>query len=290
MNKLNWVQAAHQLSEQGKAYVLITLVGVSGSTPRNSGTKMVISQDEIFDTIGGGHLEYKIIDHAHTLLAENSDCQVLQHFQLGTNLGQCCGGTASVMFECFSAVSVNIMLFGAGHVGQALLPILAGLPCKITWVDSRENQFPAHQEKYHNVTQIISSSPQDEVRTMPAGSFYIVMTHNHQIDFDICQSILKRADFNYLGLIASGTKWRRFQQRFKHREIDETLVNKMNCPIGLSQVPGKTPMEIAVAIAGEIIALYHTLNLSEQSTESKTSHKGVKYQELKHLLMQTQRS
>jgi len=303
----NWNTAAYQLSKQGQAYVLVTLVGVSGSTPRNSGTKMVISKDDIFDTIGGGHLEYKAIKQAQTMLATGKDSQHLEHFQLGTNLGQCCGGNASILFECFAAVGVNIMLFGAGHVGKALIPILAQLPCQITWVDSREEQFPASlsvssaasSDTYHNVQQVVSEEPELEVANMPANSYYIVMTHNHQMDFEISQAILKRADFNYLGLIASDTKWRRFQQRYKHRDIDQAQVERMNCPIGLSQVGGKLPMEVAVSVAGEIINSYQAdqadqaeqaeaveQSLAENPAKKSrpTSQQGIHWQELKQLL------
>ncbi|WP_281560500.1 xanthine dehydrogenase accessory protein XdhC [Thalassomonas sp. RHCl1] len=296
----NWVNALHQLNQQGEAYVLVTLVGVSGSTPRNSGTKMVITADNIYDTIGGGHLEHKTIAHAHKMLASGEETQQLEHFQLGTHLGQCCGGTASVLFEYFAASTVNIMLFGAGHVGKALVKILAGLPCKVHWVDSREQEFPpaSEMQQYHNVSQVVSEFPCDEIAAMPANSYYIVMTHNHQLDFELCQSVLARQDFRYLGLIASDTKWRRFQQRFKHREIDEQLVARMNCPIGLSAVPGKTPMEVAVSIAAEVIGLYHQKsqeNIEQQNSGAKaekappakkaSSQQGVHWKELKQLLL-----
>ena len=125
--KMNWTGAAHQLNKQGKAYVIATIVGVTGSTPRNSGTKMVITHNDIFDTIGGGHLEHKAIKHAHQLLITGDACQQIEHFQLGAQLGQCCGGNATVLFECFKASGANIMLFGAGHVGKALIPILGPL-------------------------------------------------------------------------------------------------------------------------------------------------------------------
>lgn len=305
--KLNWTTAAYQLSKQGKAYVMVTLVGVSGSTPRNSGTKMVITSDEIFDTIGGGHLEHKTIKHAHHLLSQGKDCQQLEHFQLGSNLGQCCGGNASVLFECFAANGVNIMLFGAGHVAQALIPILASLPCHITWVDSREAQFPKNTASYHNVQKVVSDQPQDEVSTMPGNSYFIVMTHNHQLDFDISQKILNCGDFNYLGLIASDTKWRRFKQRYKHRDIDEKQVARMSCPIGLADVCGKLPMEIAVSVAGEIIKCYQeelkqkalgTKSLAQKSLDQMmsdqtsvdnhyakpSSQQGVHWKELKQVL------
>ncbi|MEC4725231.1 xanthine dehydrogenase accessory protein XdhC [Shewanella sp. D64] len=256
MMPMNWSSAANQLSLQGKAYVLVTLVGVSGSTPRNSGTKMVISQDEIFDTIGGGHLEHKATKYARSMLVKGKNDQQLEHFQLASNLGQCCGGNASVLFECFAAVGVNIMLFGAGHVGKALIPILAGLPCHVTWVDSREEQFPTNIEMYQNVTKVVSEEPEFEVASMPANSYFVVMTHNHQMDFEITQAVLKRGNFSYLGLIASDTKRRRFLQRYKHREVDPVQVARMSCPIGLEQVGGKLPMEVAISVAGEIVNLY----------------------------------
>ncbi|OUS28090.1 xanthine dehydrogenase accessory protein XdhC [Thalassotalea sp. 42_200_T64] len=294
---MNWNSAAYQLSKQGKAYVLVTLVGVSGSTPRNSGTKMVISKEQTFDTIGGGHLEHKTIKHAQKMLASGKDCQHLEHFQLGSNLGQCCGGNASVLFEYFAAVGVNIMLFGAGHVGRVLIPMLAQLPCQVTWVDSREQQFPVNLDACHNVHQVVSEEPEDEVASMPENSYYIVMTHNHQMDFDITQAILKRADFNYLGLIASDTKWRRFQQRYKHRDLDQHQVARMKCPIGLEQVSGKLPMEVAVSVAAEVINCYQAeqkelaqQNIGAASASNSgmktrpTSQQGIHRKEFKQLL------
>tara|TARA_B110000196_G_C21146510_1_gene666902 strand:+ start:545 stop:1459 length:915 start_codon:yes stop_codon:yes gene_type:complete len=298
----NWSSASYKLSKQGQAYVLVTLVGVSGSTPRNSGTKMVISNDDIFDTIGGGHLEHKAIKQAKKMLLNGKSCQHIEHFQLGSNLGQCCGGNTSVLFECFAATGVNIMLFGAGHVGKALVPILAQLPCKVTWVDSREAQFPVNVEQYDNVHKVVSDTPELEVASMPANSYFIVMTHNHQMDFEISQAILKRADFHYLGLIASDTKWRRFKQRYKHRDIDENQVARMNCPIGLSQVGGKLPMEVAVSVSAEIINIYQAeqakverlnqqLELSNPQTPANAINKsrpktqqGIHWQALKQLL------
>ncbi|WP_229380904.1 xanthine dehydrogenase accessory protein XdhC [Shewanella psychropiezotolerans] len=300
MMMTNWSSAANQLSKQGSVYVLVTLVGVSGSTPRNSGTKMVISQADIFDTIGGGHLEHKTIKHARTMLAVGKNCQHLEHFQLGSNLGQCCGGNASVLFECFAAVGVNIMLFGAGHVGKALIPILAQLPCHVTWVDSREEQFPANIEMYPNVTKVVTEEPEFEVGSMPEHSYFVVMTHNHQMDFEISQAILKRADFSYLGLIASDTKWRRFKQRYKHRDVDQNQVARMSCPIGLEQVGGKLPIEVAVSVSAEIINKYQAEEQNrqvEQVLEQRldtgspaaprarpSSQQGINWKELKQLL------
>jgi xanthine dehydrogenase accessory factor len=280
-HKQNWNQASLSLSQQGKAYVLVTIVGVTGSTPRNSGTKMVVSEHNTFDTIGGGHLEYKAIKQAKKLLLENKDCQSIEHFQLGSQLGQCCGGNATLLFECFAANTIHIAVFGAGHIGQALIPMLAGLPCNVTWVDNRESQFPVVCDHYANVTALLTDDPASEVAQMPGNTLYVVMTHNHQIDFEITLAALKREDFHYLGLIASDTKWRRFQQRYKHRDISPLLVEQMNCPIGLEQVMGKLPMEVAISVAGQLIESYQALLPSEQQ---QSKNKGIAWKEIKQLL------
>jgi len=280
--KMEWSTAVYQLQKQGKAYVIATIVGITGSTPRSSGTKMVIARDQIFDSLGGGHLEHKVIQTAHKLLSENVDCQRLEHFELGIHLDQCCGGSANVLLECFAANHLNIMLFGAGHVGQALVPILASLPCQISWVDSRDCWLSESVENFQNVKKIISDNPQQQVANMPADSYYIVMTHKHQMDFDICHEIIQRSDYRYLGLIGSQTKWRRFKQRYVQRNITLEQLKSVNCPIGLAEVSGKRPAEVAVSVAAEIIAHYQAL--SRELQKGEPINKGIHWRQLKPIL------
>lgn len=272
----HWVDAAKELTNQGEAYVLVTLLGVRGSAPRDSGTKMVVSRQASFDTIGGGHLEHKATKIAQELLRTGESAQHIEHFPLGAKLGQCCGGTTSVLFETFASTHINIMLFGAGHVGHAIAPMLAGLPVRVKWVDERQALFPTQQ--YSNIEQVVSEEPSDEVAMMPANSYFVVLTHNHQRDFDICSAILKRGDSRYAGLIGSQTKWKRFAQRFEHRGFSASDIAQLTCPVGLSDVPGKLPMEVAVSIVGEIIGLY-------QQEKAPTPHKqGVDWPELRAMV------
>ena len=238
----------------------MTLMGTRGSTPRNSGTKMVVVEDQIFGSIGGGHLEFKAIEKARVQLENGEDLQSIEHFPLGASLGQCCGGSTSVLFECFAATGINIVLFGAGHVGKALVNILSELPCKVHWVDNRIEQFP--DESPANVRHILSESPAHEVDSMPPNSWYVVMTHNHPLDFEITQRVLHRGDSAYLGLIGSDTKWRRFKMRFEHMNYDQNYYAPVRCPVGHSDVVGKLPMEVAVSISAEIIALYQSMKMS----------------------------
>ena len=233
---------------------MITLIGASGSTPRDSGTKMVVSGDAIYGSIGGGQLEYKCLDIAAGMLSAESEEQRIEHFPLAASLGQCCGGSNTVLFESFNPRKLSIALFGAGHVGKSVCDILQQLPCQILWVDSRENLHPINLPP--NVTERVSDGPAEEVASLPAESYYLIMTHSHQLDFEILEAILRRADARYVGLIGSRTKWCRFQRRFEHRGYSPDVYQIVDCPAGLSAVPGKLPVEVAVSIAGRVIAEY----------------------------------
>ena len=266
---MRWIERVAQLEAEGKSFVLITILNVKGSSPRDTGTKMIVAGETSYLTIGGGHLEHKSIAIARDLLAKGEDGQHIEEFPLGPSLGQCCGGRVSVLFECFYANRLNIVVFGAGHVAQSLVPILAQMPVDILWVDSRPSQFP--ESISGNVEIRLSENPADEVSLMPANSYFIVMTHHHGQDYEISQSILGKNDFSYFGLIGSKTKWLKFQQRLKHRGIADTVIEKVHCPIGLPEVTGKRPVEVAVSIAAEIIKLYSEEKTSKAHLQAVTS-------------------
>ncbi|WP_223462917.1 MULTISPECIES: xanthine dehydrogenase accessory protein XdhC [unclassified Pseudomonas] len=251
----NWIDALADLQNRGEPCVLVTIIEELGSTPRNAGSKMVISANQSFDTIGGGHLEYKAMKIAREMLASGKQDTHLERFSLGASLGQCCGGATVLLFEPMGQVQAQIAVFGAGHVGRALVPLLAGLPCRVRWIDSREEEFP--EQIPHGVRKIVSEEPVDEIDDLPAGSYCIVMTHNHQLDLELTAAILKRNDFAYFGLIGSKTKRVKFEHRLRDRGFDSSVVQRMRCPMGIGEVKGKLPVEIAISIAGEIIATYN---------------------------------
>ncbi len=155
-----------------------------------------------------------------------------------------------LFFEPVVGSDLNIAVFGAGHVGSAVVETLSRLDCNIRWVDSRRaifRQVPA------NVRAIEASHPALEVAAMPPGSFYLVMTHSHALDFDICDRILRRDDARYCGLIGSLSKRRRFEKRFRQQGLSQRLIDTLVCPIGVQGISGKKPTEIAVAAAAEIL-------------------------------------
>ena len=252
-----WSEAVHLLTQRQCDYVLVTVLATKGSTPRENGSKMVISGDDIYDTIGGGHLEFKVIEKARQLLLDRQYGQCLEQFSLGASLGQCCGGSVSVLFECQQNVATEVVFFGAGHVGHALVDTLSGLPIRVRWVDSRADLFPAQLPA--NAQIQLEAYPIDAVKDVAKNSIYIVLTHNHQLDFELTEQILKRNDALFLGVIGSKTKAKRFQLRLKHKGFSASAIEQMHCPVGLSDVTGKLPKEIAIAIAGQVIQQYQRL-------------------------------
>ncbi|CDF83372.1 hypothetical protein PKB_2025 [Pseudomonas knackmussii B13] len=252
---MNWISALADLQQRGEAAVLVTIIEERGSTPRNAGSKMVVSAEKLYDTIGGGHLEYKAQQIAREMLEQRSREPRLERFSLGASLGQCCGGATVLLFEPMGQPQAHIAVFGAGHVGRALVPLLASLPCKVSWIDSREAEFP--ESIPAGVEKVLNDEVVDEVENMPAGSYFIVMTHNHALDLELTAAILKCNDFAYFGLIGSDTKRAKFEHRLRDRGFASETVQRMRCPMGIAEVKGKLPVEIAVSIAGEVIATYN---------------------------------
>lgn len=255
MSNTVWINALAELQQQGEPCVLVTIIEERGSTPRNAGSKMVVSRERLYDTIGGGHLEYKAQKIAREMLENRVRETRLERFSLGASLGQCCGGATVLLFEPMGQPQAHIAVFGAGHVGRALVPLLASLPCKVRWIDSRESEFPAQIPA--GVEKVVNDEVVDEVENMPAGSYFIVMTHNHQLDLELTAAILKRNDFTYYGLIGSQSKRAKFEHRLRDRGFQPETVQRMRCPMGIAEVKGKLPVEIAVSIAGEVIATYN---------------------------------
>lgn len=249
----DWIGVLHQLREKRQSCVLITVLSEQGSVPRDSGSKMIVSQQETWLTIGGGHLEFQCIAQARAMLESGTRAPHTEAFSLGARLGQCCGGRTTLLFEPLLQAQPEIWLFGAGHVGQALVNLLSTLPCHINWVDSRAAQF------CHVPSGVVTHQPEDPldcVAQAPAGSYFIIMTHHHPLDFALCEAVLRRGDFRYAGVIGSATKNQRFRYRLAGKGVESDTLARLRCPIGLPDVKGKLPAEIAVAIAGEIISVY----------------------------------
>src|ERR1700744_1396920 len=146
---------------------------------------------------------------------------------------------------------MHIVLFGAGHVGHALITLLGSLPCVVQWVDERDELFP--DEVPANVQVEATDSPDAIVAGAPAGAYFLVMTHNHALDFSLAARIMRRRDFTYFGMIGSKTKRVKFERRLIERGVDPARMEAMTCPIGVSGIVDKAPTSIAIAVCAELL-------------------------------------
>jgi len=251
--------------------VLVSVRQVEGSGPREVGAWMAVFADGLLGTIGGGQIEHEAAAHARRLLGGGGGGETLRRFALGPSLGQCCGGVVHLGFERVAAedraalaegfdaavrARMPVALFGGGHVGRAIVDVLATLPVRVHWLDSRdEDVFPAGLPP---TVQAEHSDPvQAAVPTLEAGSHVLIMSFSHAEDLDIVAACLKRqrerADLPFIGLIGSKTKWATFRHRLEARGFSAAELAHITCPIGVPGVVGKEPQVIAVAVAAQLM-------------------------------------
>ncbi|MDZ7768727.1 MAG: xanthine dehydrogenase accessory protein XdhC [Woeseiaceae bacterium] len=156
-----------------------------------------------------------------------------------------------LLIEPYADSGFDIAVFGAGHVGSAVVHVMSGLNCNVRWIDSRRRIFPAHPPG--NVQLIESPDPAQEVAALPRQTFVLIMTHSHAIDLAICAAVLARRDFAYCGLIGSLSKRRRFEKRLRVQAFSDTELKRLSCPIGVSGIRAKQPAAIAIAVAADIL-------------------------------------
>ena len=256
--KRAWANKALALVESGEAVALITLLHVKGSAPRDAGAQMLVWSAGQLGTIGGGNLELALTRDARVLLA-GGERSMARDYPLGAILGQCCGGRVSAQVERLdfdgaaallrSAAAEEdarapLLLFGAGHVGEAVARAVAELPFRLIWRDTR----PAFCAR-----AALTNDPRADVGEAPSGAFYLVLTHNHDLDYEIVRTILARRDAAYCGLIGSSSKRVRFERQLRADGLGAE-VRWLTCPIGGAiGLKGKEPAVIAAATAAEML-------------------------------------
>lgn len=225
----SWLRDLGALHGQREPAVIATRIS------RSNPAKLIVTAEQVFGS-DDDQFDADLVARARRLLADNPvTTRDVQEF-----------------FEPIVAPDLNIAVFGAGHVGTAVVNALSELDCNIRWIDSRRNMF---RKLPFNVRAIEATDPSLEVVALPPDSFYLVMTHSHALDFDICDRILRRRDARYCGLIGSLSKRRRFEKRYRQQGMAQALIGQLVCPIGVDGISGKKPAEIAVAAAAEVLRI-----------------------------------
>ncbi len=237
---------------------------VKGSSPRDEGAEMFVSGAGIAGTIGGGRLEYIVIEAARVMLAADEAVRQLDQ-PLGPEIGQCCGGRVALELRLMNAedkarararvkaadkARPHVYVMGAGHVGRALADLLQFLPVRCILVDSREGELALNGA---DVETRLTALPEHDIVTAPAGSGFIILTHEHSLDFLLASEALKRGDAAYVGLIGSRSKRAKFRN-FCMKECDGLLIDDLVCPIGAGGSRDKRPSVIAASVVAEVIA------------------------------------
>ncbi|MFT8716952.1 xanthine dehydrogenase accessory protein XdhC [Gluconobacter potus] len=248
---------------EGQEMVRLTVIRARGSTPREEGAFMLLTQTEQTGTIGGGRLEWDCMAEGRALLASGGET-VERHIPLGPAINQCCGGAVTVRIERVGVPEAleaeiraewerlpQLLLFGAGHVGRALARSLALLPLRLVWVDAREEEFGTVPP---GVEAHVTEQWEPLVQGAPAGAGVLVLTQSHTLDALITGAALERGDLRYVGMIGSRTKRKRFESAFRQIDIPQEQIDRLVCPIGDFGVRDKRPEVIATFVTAEIAA------------------------------------
>jgi len=234
---------------------------------RSTGASVATESDghQIVDRVGGkpAHLTWALLDADGVHLT--GDHVPAFDRTLGTHVFTDADG-ARWLADAILAPRAHLMLFGAGHVGAALVRALADLPCRVTWVDEREDLFPADVPA--NVTIEATDIPEALVEQAAPGTTFLVMTHSHALDLRLSNAILSRPGQHWFGLIGSSTKRRQFEHRLRERGVDHDRIEAMVCPIGLPGIAGKAPAVIAASVAAQLLTVW-------EASENAASHLQV---------------
>jgi xanthine dehydrogenase accessory factor len=266
---------------------LVSVVDTKGSTPREVGARMIVTPQGFHGTIGGGALEWHAMAKAQSLLERGAVSKLSSH-ALGPELGQCCGGRMQLLTESFDHTSLanlralaererggsftiqnrnpaiaitetfgvaqrELFLFGAGHVGRAIVLALAPLPFAIHWIDPRPNAFPATTPL--NVSTICPPDPIACLAEAKPNSFSVILTHSHALDLSLTDASLRNPNIIETGLIGSATKRARFVNRLQEMHVDSNQITKLICPIGIPGITSKEPAMIAASVAAQFLLL-----------------------------------
>jgi xanthine dehydrogenase accessory factor len=251
---------------RGVPAVVVEVLRVEGSAPRHAGTRMLVAADRTAGTIGGGHLEFVAIAAARQVL-DGADPPPDTRHALGPSLGQCCGGVVWLRLVRLDAAvlagwplerpRLRVTVAGNGHVGRALVALLATLPAEVDWLATLPGDgapLPDPSAAEGLVRLHADDDPLGALREVAAGGHLRILTHSHALDYALCEAALRDGRFASVGVIGSRTKATGFRRRLLARGFDPARVAALQCPIGLPGITGREPGVIAVAIVAQLLA------------------------------------
>ena len=245
----NILLLASKAVEKREKAALVTVIACTGSTPRKPGTRMLVYLDgRIAGTIGGGQVEYKIIQFAQNIIKQKSS--EIINYKLTAELAMCCGGQMTFFVEPIMT-KPTLFVMGCGHIGKALIECAMPLDFEIYAIDSMEDN--ANPQRLPQASRFIHSYDVSALEELPFGidTYVIIATREHRIDQQLLEFCLKK-ESAFIGCIGSDRKALMQQDRLRAKGYDTNNLERIHCPVGL-KISAQTPEEIAVAICAQII-------------------------------------
>lgn len=245
-----------ELLQTSTPFVSVILVDTAGSVPQDAGNKMLVTTHGLlYGTVGGGKVEKKAIDEAQRLLIEATSHGAQTHFvnwSLSKDVGMTCGGQVKLYFETQNVHVWKIVIFGAGHIANAVIGLLSRMECRITCIDPRQEWLDKLPES-PKVTKVLEQSMPSRVASIPDDASVLLMTMGHTTDKPILLEILKtNRKFPYVGVIGSAAKAARLYEDIAEAGLPADCKNKFYCPMGLD-IGTNHPQEIAISIAAQLL-------------------------------------
>ncbi len=242
------------LIKNGETFVSAILVDSKGSTPHKRGGRILVTNSGLYcGTVGGGLIEAKTVKFAQDLIKEKNPSEKTKFIQwnLNKDVGMSCGGSVKIFFELCNKNSWEIIIFGAGHVAQALIPLLLNLDVQISCIDSRKDWL----DKLPNsskLKKVCKKNHKELIKNISDNAFVLLMTKGHRSDFFLVKEFLEKKEQSFLGVIGSRSKSKTLKKELLFEGIKEKKVNSVICPIGFS-LGGNHPQEIAISITAQLL-------------------------------------
>ncbi|WP_367871027.1 xanthine dehydrogenase accessory protein XdhC [Luteolibacter sp. Populi] len=246
-------QEITRCQETGTDLVVVTVAAARGSVPADAGAKMLVTREgRLSGTVGGGRIEARALDEA-ALLLDSPETTRLHRWNLQQDIGMTCGGEMTLLFERVSAKPPwHIVIFGAGHIVQALVPVLVPLSCQLDVIDTRGDWLKRLPASRNLATHLFEAFEQG-IDLVTERSFVLSITKGHGTDVPVLREVLTRYPaIPFVGAIGSASKRASLLRDLRNGGIGEEFLEKITCPLGLP-IGDNEPHEIAISIAAQLL-------------------------------------
>jgi xanthine dehydrogenase accessory factor len=262
------LRVAADLLEHDESFATVTLLAIRGSAPQIAGAKAIVTdQGIVAGTVGGGKIESAAIEYAKQALGEfDGPATIVETWNLQTQIGMTCGGEVTLLFEFHRRAAWPIAVFGAGHISQALIPLLLKLNCQIICIDSRNDwieKLPANPK----LRKRCVPEPKSVLPELATNTFFVLMSKGHATDLPVLADILRSRTPPYVGVIGSAQKASVLRRELRQLGIGEDRIESFRCPIGLP-LGNNTPAEIAISVAAQLIQVRDQVGVFDHRSKS----------------------